>query len=288
VHDLVAAQKRPFREAQLCRTARKRVRIRTFRPREGGVHWAVAQRKGRFELADHVRCFWTKLAKSRQRSKPIAAGASRGEFERVGGSRTLKVDVRIVTATNRDLEDAVKKGTFRADLYYRITVVSIFVPPLRTGGRMSRCCDGIPESLNHDKRPTTRSPNRRSTCLCRVISRQLCANWTMHSPHATMAGRHDPGHRLRLSQRSMPFISSLESPCGGPTCGALPILPTPPYRPGNAGSTNAVPRRHQRFPRITGQPPMATDLIPRTATCIQRRKSLSVNHWSQQWKDQAG
>ena len=52
-----------------------------------------------------------------------------GEFERVGGTRTLKVDVRLVAATNRDLEDAVAKGTFRADLYYRITVVTIFVPP---------------------------------------------------------------------------------------------------------------------------------------------------------------
>jgi Nif-specific regulatory protein len=54
-----------------------------------------------------------------------------GEFERVGGARTMKVDVRIVAATNRNLEEAVAKGTFRADLYYRISVVSIFVPPLR-------------------------------------------------------------------------------------------------------------------------------------------------------------
>jgi Nif-specific regulatory protein len=53
------------------------------------------------------------------------------EFERVGGSRSIKVDVRLITATNRDLEKAVAKGDFRADLYYRINVVSIFIPPLR-------------------------------------------------------------------------------------------------------------------------------------------------------------
>lgn len=54
-----------------------------------------------------------------------------GEFERVGGSRTLKVDVRLVTATNRNLEDAVSRGEFRADLYYRIAVVQMLLPPLR-------------------------------------------------------------------------------------------------------------------------------------------------------------
>ena len=53
------------------------------------------------------------------------------EFERVGGTRSIKVDVRIITATNRDLERAVSKGEFRADLYYRINVVSIAIPPLR-------------------------------------------------------------------------------------------------------------------------------------------------------------
>jgi Nif-specific regulatory protein len=54
-----------------------------------------------------------------------------GEFERVGGTRTIKVDVRLVTATNRNLEAAVISGDFRSDLYYRISVVPIFLPALR-------------------------------------------------------------------------------------------------------------------------------------------------------------
>jgi two-component system response regulator AtoC len=54
-----------------------------------------------------------------------------GEFERVGGSETLKVDVRIIAATNQDLEEKIKDGTFRQDLYYRLNVIPLNVPPLR-------------------------------------------------------------------------------------------------------------------------------------------------------------
>jgi Nif-specific regulatory protein len=54
-----------------------------------------------------------------------------GEFERVGGTSTIKIDVRLVAATNRNLEESVAKGDFRSDLYYRISVVPIFIPPLR-------------------------------------------------------------------------------------------------------------------------------------------------------------
>jgi Nif-specific regulatory protein len=53
------------------------------------------------------------------------------EFERVGGNKTIKVDVRLICATNRNLEEAVSKGEFRSDLYFRINVISIFLPPLR-------------------------------------------------------------------------------------------------------------------------------------------------------------
>jgi Nif-specific regulatory protein len=73
------------------------------------------------EIGDISPAFQTKLLRVLQER----------EFERVGGNKTIKVDVRLIAATNRNLEQAVAKGEFRADLYYRINVVAIFLPPLR-------------------------------------------------------------------------------------------------------------------------------------------------------------
>ncbi len=75
-----------------------------------------------------------------------------GEFERVGGTRTMKVDVRFVCATNRNLEEAVQKGEFRADLYYRISVVPIFLPPLRERkGDLALLASEFLKRFNHEQ-----------------------------------------------------------------------------------------------------------------------------------------
>jgi Nif-specific regulatory protein len=103
-----------------------------FGHEKGAFTGAIAQRKGRFELADKGTLFLDEIGEiSPTFQAKLLRVLQEGEFERVGGTRTLKSDFRLVAATNRDLEDAVAKGTFRADLYYRITVVTLFVPPLR-------------------------------------------------------------------------------------------------------------------------------------------------------------
>lgn len=103
-----------------------------FGHERGAFTGAVALRKGRFELADGGTLFLDEIGEiSPAFQAKLLRVLQEGEFERVGGTHTIKVDVRLVAATNRKLEEAVLAGTFRSDLYYRISVVPIFLPPLR-------------------------------------------------------------------------------------------------------------------------------------------------------------
>ncbi len=89
-------------------------------------------RKGRFELADGGTLFLDEIGEiSASFQAKLLRILQEGEMERVGGSDTLTVDVRVVTATNRNLEEEVRKGNFREDLYYRLNVMPIQLPPLR-------------------------------------------------------------------------------------------------------------------------------------------------------------
>ncbi|MGE4281877.1 MAG: sigma-54 interaction domain-containing protein [Magnetospirillum sp.] len=106
-----------------------------FGHEKGAFTGAAAQRKGRFELADGGTIFLDEVG---ELSLPMQAKLLRvlqeKTFERVGGSRPVKVDLRIVAATNRDLLEMVEKGTFREDLYYRLNVFPMTIPPLRERG----------------------------------------------------------------------------------------------------------------------------------------------------------
>ncbi len=103
-----------------------------FGHEKGAFTGAVSQRKGRFEQADGGSLFLDEIGETPPRFQAkLLRVLQEGEFERVGGSKTLKVDVRIIAATNRDLEAAVEAGEFREDLYYRLNVMPIVIPPLR-------------------------------------------------------------------------------------------------------------------------------------------------------------
>ena len=103
-----------------------------FGHEKGAFTGATAQRTGRFELADQGTLFLDEISEiPLELQAKLLQVLQDGEFEKLGSSKTLKTDVRIITATNRDLPRAVDKGQFRADLYYRLAVFPVEVPPLR-------------------------------------------------------------------------------------------------------------------------------------------------------------
>lgn len=99
---------------------------------KGAFTSAVSDRKGRFEQADGGTIFLDEIGEIDQSTQiKLLRVLQEREFEKVGGEKTLKVDVRIIAATNRNLEKEIENGNFREDLYYRLNVVNLTVPPLR-------------------------------------------------------------------------------------------------------------------------------------------------------------
>ena len=103
-----------------------------FGHEKGAFTGADSRRIGRFEIAHEGTIFLDEVGElPLDLQAKLLRALEEGEFERVGGSRTVKVDVRVIAATNRNLEQAVHNGTFRSDLYYRLNIFPVTVPPLR-------------------------------------------------------------------------------------------------------------------------------------------------------------
>ena len=111
---------------------------------KGAFTGAVNSKPGKFELADRGTIFLDEIGDVPPTIQvKLLRVLQEREFERLGGTRTLKVDVRLIAATNRDLRAALEEGTFREDLYYRLNVVPISIPPLREHK------EDIPELAGH-------------------------------------------------------------------------------------------------------------------------------------------
>ena len=132
IHDLSPRKAKPFVKLNCAALPESVLESELFGHEKGSFTGAVGQRAGRFELANGGTLLLDEIGEiSASFQAKLLRILQEGEFERVGGTKTLKVDVRLVCATNKNLEEAVAKGEFRADLYYRINVVPIFLPPLR-------------------------------------------------------------------------------------------------------------------------------------------------------------
>jgi formate hydrogenlyase transcriptional activator len=123
---------KPFIKVNCAAIPANLVESELFGHEKGAFTDAATQRKGRFELADTGTLFLDEISELPQDTQAkLLRVLQDGEFERVGGSRTFRSDVRIIAATNRDLNAEVTAGRFRADLFYRLNVYPITVPPLR-------------------------------------------------------------------------------------------------------------------------------------------------------------
>jgi two-component system response regulator HydG len=132
IHERSSRRKGPFVAVNCAALPETLLEAELFGHEKGAFTGAIATRKGRFELADGGTLFLDEVADLSPVTQPkILRVLQEGEFERVGGTRTIRVDVRIVTATNRDLAAMVRDKTFREDLYYRLNVITIETPPLR-------------------------------------------------------------------------------------------------------------------------------------------------------------
>ncbi len=128
-----------------------------FGHERGAFTGAERQRKGRFELADRGTIFLDEIGELPATTQvKLLRVLQERTFERVGGSEILQVDVRVIAATNRNLEEMITAGTFREDLYYRLNVVSVEIPPLR------RRRDDIPPMIEHSLARYAKEQRRKS------------------------------------------------------------------------------------------------------------------------------
>ncbi len=135
IHELSDRHTRPLVKVNCAALPANLIESELFGYEKGAFTGADRAKRGRFDLADESTLFLDEIAEI-----PIELQAKllrvlqEGEFDRLGGSRTIKVNVRLVVATNRDLAEAVRDGEFRSDLYYRINTFPIHMPPLRDRG----------------------------------------------------------------------------------------------------------------------------------------------------------
>jgi two-component system nitrogen regulation response regulator NtrX len=122
----------PFVKVNCAAIPTELIETELFGHEKGAFTGATGNRRGKFELADGGSLFLDEVGDLREGSQAkLLRVLQEGEFQRVGGEKTIRVNVRVIAATNRDLAQMVAQGTFREDLYYRLSVVPIRVPALR-------------------------------------------------------------------------------------------------------------------------------------------------------------
>ena len=132
IHNMSSRKNRPMVKVNCAALPANLIESELFGHEKGAFTGATARKIGRFELASGGTIFLDEIGDlPLELQSKLLRVLQEGEFERVGGTNTIKVDVRVIAATNRELENAMVEGTFREDLYYRLNVFPINSPPLR-------------------------------------------------------------------------------------------------------------------------------------------------------------
>jgi transcriptional regulator with GAF, ATPase, and Fis domain len=133
VHRLSPRSRKPFVAVNCATLTENLLESELFGHERGAFTGAIGTRKGKFEVADGGTIFLDEIGElSPQLQAKLLRALQQREIERIGGTGTIPIDVRVIAATNRDLESAIAARSFRSDLYYRLDVVSVTVPPLRS------------------------------------------------------------------------------------------------------------------------------------------------------------
>jgi len=132
LHEQSSRKTEPFIKINCAAIPKTLMESELFGYEKGAFTGATSSKPGRFELADSGTLFLDEIGEIPvEMQVKLLRAIQESEFERVGGLKTIKVDVRLITATNRDLEQEIQRGNFREDLYYRLNVVPLQIPPLR-------------------------------------------------------------------------------------------------------------------------------------------------------------
>ncbi|NLH49021.1 MAG: sigma-54-dependent Fis family transcriptional regulator [Myxococcales bacterium] len=170
IHEASSRAEGPFIKLNCAALAEGVLESELFGHEKGSFTGAYKRRLGRFELADKGTLFLDEIGDiSPMIQLKLLRVMQEREFERVGGTTTIKVDVRMVTATNKDLKEEIKKGTFREDLYYRMHIIPLEVPPLRER------LDDLPLLIHHFLTKLAARTRKQIRALDDAAMRQLSA-----------------------------------------------------------------------------------------------------------------
>jgi two-component system nitrogen regulation response regulator NtrX len=163
IHRLSRRAQAPFVEVNCASIPETLIESELFGHEKGAFTDAPARRKGKFELANEGTLFLDEIADmSLNTQAKVLRVLQEMKFERIGGEKSINVDVRVIAATNRNIQEEIRSGRFREDLYFRINVIPIFVPPLRDRiedlpvlidyfmGRFKRSVEGPQKSFSEE------------------------------------------------------------------------------------------------------------------------------------------